>query len=133
MRVLIKVMAVIASRPGHHYFTIRSCAVVDDIFRHNRSVVEHLYPTCKAFYSGVDPHQHVLIQADITSSRIDHIVAAKGVTFGPSAWLAGAIHCIGMEIYLASTEKVAARLREASGQSEPVTRHGDIKVQRASD
>ncbi|KAK7419805.1 hypothetical protein QQZ08_010693 [Neonectria magnoliae] len=114
MRVISIIMAKITR--SDPYYAVGSCAVVDYIYSHNQMTVEALYPDCANFYSGVAPDQRILIKGDFTSPRPEQKASGLNVTFGASAWLALALHCIAVEIYLRLTPAEAERLRRVSYQ-----------------
>ncbi|KPM37752.1 hypothetical protein AK830_g8834 [Neonectria ditissima] len=115
MRVIAVIMAKITSS-SDPYYAVGSCAVVDYIYFHNQTTVEALYPNCASFYNGVAPDQRILIKGDVTAPRPDQIASGLNVTFGASAWLALAIHCVAVELYLRLTPAEAERLRRVSYQ-----------------
>jgi hypothetical protein len=114
MRLMAKLMIQVTAAPSNHYYDYRSCAVIDFMFGNNATLVEFLYPDCMRFYSGANVEQRVLIAADLTSGRPDHIAAGLNVAFGPAAWLALLLHCIAAEVYLNMTPDEARRLRALS-------------------
>ncbi|KAH7121348.1 hypothetical protein EDB81DRAFT_952137 [Dactylonectria macrodidyma] len=115
MRIIAIIMARVTSTTGS-YHTVGSCAVVDYIYSHNRTIVEALYPSCVAFYTGEIPDMRILIKGDIASDRPDQMSAGLNTSFGASAWLALAIHAIAVELYLRLTPAEAERLRRVSYQ-----------------
>ncbi|KAF7537175.1 hypothetical protein G7Z17_g12906 [Cylindrodendrum hubeiense] len=115
MRIISITMAMI-TRSMDPYYSVGSCAAVDYMYFHNRTTVEALYPDCASFYNGDDPDQRILIKGDFTAPRPEQKASGLNVTFGASAWLALAIHCIAVEIYLRLTPAEAERLRRVSYQ-----------------
>lgn len=116
MRFVSKVLVPLASVSSGTRFVVRSCAAVDYMFGGNITIVESVYPSCEEFYSGFQPDQHVLIQGNITSTRVDHIAANLGIACASSAWLALVLHCIAVEVYLALTPGESDRLKRVSRQ-----------------
>lgn len=55
-----------------------------------------------------------MVHADTTSGRPDELVAAYNATFSSGSWLALAIHCIMVEVYLGLTWSESERLRRVS-------------------
>ncbi|KAH8177843.1 putative membrane protein (DUF2306) domain-containing protein [Sarocladium implicatum] len=101
MRILTRIMIPLAAITDQARHVVRSCAAVDHMFKGNATAVRTLYPPCQAFYAGSASDQHVLIRANISSTRPDHIAASAGVVCASSAWLALLLHCIAVEVYLA--------------------------------
>ncbi|KAH7121937.1 hypothetical protein B0J13DRAFT_648777 [Dactylonectria estremocensis] len=115
MRIIAVIMARITSATDTNY-TVGSCAVVDYMYSHNRTIVESFYPSCVAFYTGEALDMRILIKGDVASDRPDQISAGLNASFGASAWLALAIHAIAAELYLRLTLAEAERLRRVSHQ-----------------
>jgi hypothetical protein len=114
MRLMAKLMVQVTGVPSNHYYDHRPCAVINFMFGNNATLVELLYPDCARFYSGTNLEQHVLIAANLTSGRPDHVAAGFNVAFGPAAWLALLLHCIAAEVYLNMTPDEGRRLRALS-------------------
>lgn len=113
MRIIAELIKRLAA--NQHYDS-RPCAVIDYIYSHNSTIVASLYPPCAAFYTGTSPHQNVLVSANSFSPRPEEIGAGFTVTFGPAAFIALLVHCVGVEIYLHLTPGEAERLRRVSWQ-----------------
>ncbi|EEQ88587.1 uncharacterized protein BDCG_03707 [Blastomyces dermatitidis ER-3] len=114
LRFIQIIMTVIIS-PGGQYYGARLCSQVDYTIGENRT--RALYPDCDAFYSGADLNKQVLVQAKYLGGGNEiNAGAAFGLAFGPSMWLAFALHAIGIEIYLRLTPCEAERLRTVSYQ-----------------
>ncbi|PHH92744.1 hypothetical protein CDD83_5368 [Cordyceps sp. RAO-2017] len=116
MRIIGLIMSYIIGRPSGDYYKVHPCYIVDAMFKHNQTTVEALHPACRAFYSGADPHVQVAVHADMTAGRPDTITSAFNLSFGPSAWLACALHIFAAELYLRLTPAEAERLRRVSYQ-----------------
>ncbi|KAL6409033.1 hypothetical protein AUP68_07984 [Ilyonectria robusta] len=115
MRIIAIIMSRITSSMSP-YYSVGSCAVVDYMYSHNKTIVEALYPNCASFYTGEALDQRILIKGDFNAPRPDQKASGLNVTFGASAWLALAIHCIAVELYLRLTPAEAERLRRVSYQ-----------------
>lgn len=112
MRLLAVIYAKIISKTGP-YFSTRPCYVVDHMMRHNTTAVLARYPACERYYTGVDVEQVVPTLAKMGDGA-DGSAAAFNVSFGAAGWLALAIHCIAVEVYLHLTPAEAQRLRKVS-------------------
>lgn len=84
------------------YYSARPCAQIFDTFEGNQTATLQHYPECAAFFSGADPDRHAAVKAQLGGDGGSAIgaAAALGMTFGASAWLAMALHAIGVEIYV---------------------------------
>ncbi|KAK2600202.1 hypothetical protein QQS21_005076 [Conoideocrella luteorostrata] len=116
MRLIGVIMAAIVGRSPKDYYYIQPCYIIDNMFRSNQTRVLSSYPACSAFYSGTDPEMHVPVPVGFAADGVDRIGAALNTSFGASAWLAFAIHFIGVELYLRLTPAEAERLRRVSYQ-----------------
>ena len=114
MRIISLAMANIVGSSSNRPYSTFPCAVIDYMFGHNETLVMTVHPPCTSFYSGQDANQHILVHADTTSGRPDELVAAYNATFGSGSWLALAIHCIMVEVYIRLTSAESERLRRVS-------------------
>ncbi|SPO01765.1 uncharacterized protein DNG_04438 [Cephalotrichum gorgonifer] len=112
--IMILTAMIISTQDG--YYAARPCGQVDYIFKGNQSKTLASFPECGTYYSGQNLNQHTLIRADINNGGAAGASAALGLSFGPAAWLALAIHAIGIEIYLKLTPAEHDRLRNISYQ-----------------
>lgn len=118
MRIISLLMSLIISSTARKPFSAIPCTVIDYIFAGNASQVLGSYPSCSPYYSGQNPDQHAIVQANMGTGRADQLVAAFNSTFSTGSWLALAIHCIGAEVYLRLTPAEATRLRKISYQKQ---------------
>ncbi|EEP77114.1 conserved hypothetical protein [Uncinocarpus reesii 1704] len=114
LRIIMVIMANIISA-GDEYYSPRMCAQIDYTLGQNRTLRN--YPDCDVFYSGENLSKQVLVQGKFGSGGNAMTAGtALGLSFGPSLWLAFALHAIGIEIYLRLTPFEAERLRSISYQ-----------------
>ncbi|KAK1772020.1 hypothetical protein QBC33DRAFT_525459 [Phialemonium atrogriseum] len=106
--------AVIISLQGGH-FAARPCDQIADTLGGGANATLRSYPECAAFFSGEDPHRFAAVRANIAGggNAIEGGVAL-GMAFGAAMWLAVAMHCIGIEVYLRLTPAEHERLRNVS-------------------
>lgn len=114
LRLIMAISSIIISSQGQ-YFDARSCAQLDFILRgRNRTLTA--FPDCAVFYSGQDVNKFVAVPANLGGGSSATAASALGSTFGSAAWLALALHAIGVEVYLRLTPAEAERLRNVSYQ-----------------
>lgn len=84
-------------------YAARPCDQIFDTLGRSRADTLSRYPDCKPFLDGTNLRQYAAVVADMSDSG-DGINAgvALGVSFGAAAWLALAVHAIGIEIYVSS-------------------------------
>ncbi|KAF1994533.1 hypothetical protein P154DRAFT_447338 [Amniculicola lignicola CBS 123094] len=111
-RLIMIISAVAIS--GSNYYVTRPCAVIDFVFK-NQDTTLGFYPGCASFYSG-DAEQEVIVRAKMGSGNPVESAAALGLSFAMALWIAGALHAIGVEIYLHLTPREKERLRNVSYQ-----------------
>jgi hypothetical protein len=58
------------------------------------------YPVCEKYYDGTWPSQAAPVLANFVGDHVEEIGAALDLAFGMSAWVALALHAIGVEIYV---------------------------------
>ncbi|SPN99695.1 uncharacterized protein DNG_02546 [Cephalotrichum gorgonifer] len=112
LRFIQITMATIISSIGG-YWAVRQCAQVNYTLGEERTRAEY---GCEDFFSGKDPLQHVLVEANMSGGSAMTAGAALGLSFGPAIWLAFSLHAIGIEVYLRLTPVEHERLRNVSYQ-----------------
>ena len=102
LRLIMIIMAKIITRIGG-YYTTESCAKIAYIYRSapSQNFTLSLYPDCESYFSGTDSDKHVLVAADMNGMP-EQIGAALNSCFGAAAWLAIAMHAVGVELYVSS-------------------------------
>ena len=90
---------IISTQAG--YYTVRPCGQVDNALDGDQNVALNTYPQCAPYYSGDNPDQQTIVQANISGNEAE-VSAALGMNFGTAGWLALALHAIGVEIYVSS-------------------------------
>ncbi|KAI0475323.1 hypothetical protein GGR56DRAFT_694969 [Xylariaceae sp. FL0804] len=73
------------------------------------------YPGCAPLYTGEDPHQQVIVDANFNGTLME-VVAALNLVFGMAGWIAIFLHAVGIEIYIRLTPAEHERLRKISYQ-----------------
>ncbi len=116
MRLVSMCMTRIIGQAGGSFYTTMPCYILDAVFFNKQQRVEHLYPSCTAYYSGSNTAQHVAVHASMVSQRYDEAISTIYTAAGPSSWLALAIHAVLAEVYLWLTPRETARLRQVSYQ-----------------
>lgn len=116
MRLIAIIMSTIIGASPKDYYTVQPCYVLDHIYRGNQTKVQGLYPGCSTFYSGADPEQHVPVPVGAIADGPERFASSINTSFGPSAYLALAIHTIACELYLRLTPAESERLRRVSYQ-----------------
>lgn len=110
---LIQMAAVeIISRFPHSLYQTRLCVEMENVA--GREVLYKLHPECGPGYPNSTTPGYFTSRADWYSVDPFEKIAAGGATFPMSAWLALAIHAVGVEVYLAATAAEALRLRQVS-------------------
>ncbi|MBE3046457.1 hypothetical protein IMZ48_28785 [Candidatus Bathyarchaeota archaeon] len=97
---MIIVATVISGQAG--YYAPRPCGQLDFIFEGNETAMVAEFPDCVAFYSGENPDQHTLVEANMDGASGAGAAAAIGMGFGSALMLTLAIHAVGVEIYVSS-------------------------------
>ena len=98
MRIIMIISANIISGYGS-FFEARGCVDIDYMFSHSQNRTELFYPECAAWYSGANPNQYAVIQADMRGNPAQ-IAVALGLSFSMAMWVSLAIHAIGVEVYV---------------------------------
>jgi hypothetical protein len=88
---------IITTMPG--YYQSRSCPQIQSAFNGSQKTTLHFYPECMAYFNGSNPDKHALVHANMKGTAIE-VASALGMNFGAAAWLALALHAIGIEIYV---------------------------------
>lgn len=78
---------------------MRPCAQIDSDGVLPKSVIEHSWPECAAFFTGEHPDQQVLVRADYYGLPIE-INVAISIVSGASAFVALFLHATGVELYV---------------------------------
>ena len=102
MRIIMIASAIAASYIGG-YSSTQPCDKIKFVLN-GRGEAWKRYPGCEAFYSGENPDQRVIVDADVNSGDIMKLVAALNLTYGKSSWLAIVLHSVGIEIYVSSRD-----------------------------
>ncbi|KAK2604538.1 hypothetical protein N8I77_007459 [Diaporthe amygdali] len=117
--ITMRIIQNIASRAisGQGYAAIRPCAQIDSDGVLPKSMIEHSWPQCAAYFTGARPDQQVLVRADYYGLPIE-INVAISIVSGASAFTALFLHAIGVELYLNLTPAESERLRQASSRKQ---------------
>lgn len=92
------------------YYAPQPCGQIDSMLRGNRTEVLAVFPQCQSFYSGENPGQWAIAQANLKTDNDAFSAAALGTSCGAAAWLALAIHAIGVELYVSLTVLVCPNI-----------------------
>ncbi|KAH7018201.1 uncharacterized protein B0I36DRAFT_388455 [Microdochium trichocladiopsis] len=112
LRIIFIIAATIISSRGP-YFSSIPCAQI--VFTIGEDLTRAEYPSCQPYFSGEDPSAHATVRASLTSpTNASEVGAAFNVSFGMAAWVAFAIHILGVEIYIKLTPAEHERLRQIS-------------------
>lgn len=84
---------------GRGYAAMRPCAQIDSDGVLPAAVVQQSWPECVTYFSGAEPGQRTLVEANYHGLPIEINVALSMVS-GVSALLALSLHIIGVEIYV---------------------------------
>lgn len=84
---------------GQGYTAMRPCAQIDSDGVLPKSVIEHSWPGCAAYFTGAYPDQQVLVRADYYGFPIE-INVAISIVSGASAFFALFLHAMGVELYV---------------------------------
>ena len=98
----------------HPLYETRLCVEMADVA--GTELLYKLHPECRPGYPNSTTPGYFTARADWYSTDPYEKTAAGGAAFAMSAWLAFAIHAVGVEIYLAATTREAQRLRQVSYQ-----------------
>ena len=95
------------------FYVARPCAQINYLYGEEYTL--SLYPDCRAYYTGTNPDQHVVVEANYYSATdAFQLAASLGYNFGASGWLALWLHAIAIEAYLHLTPAESQRLRQVS-------------------
>jgi hypothetical protein len=94
-------LSAITISPTREFYTVRTCGQIDNSLNGDRNATLSTYPDCASYYSGANPSQQAIVQANMSGNEAE-VSAALGINFGAAGWLALAIHAIGIEIYVRS-------------------------------
>ncbi|KXJ89530.1 hypothetical protein Micbo1qcDRAFT_184651 [Microdochium bolleyi] len=112
LRIVFIIAANIISTRGPFFSSI-PCGQL--VFTIGRDLVQQEYPSCAPFFSGEDLSAHAAVRANMASPKhASEAAAALNVAFGMAAWIAFAIHMVGVEIYIKLTPTEHERLRQVS-------------------
>jgi hypothetical protein len=82
------------------------------------------YPTC-ANFNSTDQTLYAIVTTSLEETKPEEVYMAISFAFGLSAWLAGVIHILAVEVYLNATKdederltKISAVRRRAAGLEE---------------
>ncbi|GAP90552.1 hypothetical protein SAMD00023353_5000400 [Rosellinia necatrix] len=113
-RIGLFIGALVVSSIGGHYLA-QPCDKINFAVGGQNATME-LYPECAPFFSGANPDQQAVVDANYYGNNAMEVGAAFNVVFGPAAWIALALHVIGAELYLRLTPAEHDRLRNVSYQ-----------------
>ncbi|KAI1845730.1 hypothetical protein JX265_000091 [Neoarthrinium moseri] len=114
LRIIMILTVMIMDVTGEYYIA-QPCDKINFILKSAEKTATR-YPECAAFFSGENPSQQALVQAKYSGTDAVQVTAAFNLVFGMAAWLAVALHAIGVELYLRLTPAEAERLRNVSYQ-----------------
>lgn len=97
MRIIQAAASRITSNQG--YTAMRPCAQIDSDGVLSAVAIQQSWPGCAAYFSGANPGQQVLVDANYYGLPIE-VNVALSITSGISAMLALSLHSIGVEIYV---------------------------------
>ena len=110
LRIIMALSALtITSIGGYHQ--LRSCDELKYTLGDEEAFAT--YPQCQPSNLNLTVDQMVPVRAKFSSNSAE-VGAALGVSFGMAAWLAFALHVVGVEIYLRLTPRESERLRQVS-------------------
>lgn len=110
MRIIQNATSRIVS--GQGYSAMRPCAQIDSDGILSAEAIQQAWPRCLAYFSGVDPGQQVLVDANYYGLPIE-VNVALSIASGASALLALSLHAVGVEIYV-SYHRPAEEIQRAS-------------------
>ncbi|KAF2014301.1 hypothetical protein BU24DRAFT_481733 [Aaosphaeria arxii CBS 175.79] len=113
-RIIMIITASIISST-HAYHAVWPCAKIAHTLPASTALLT-AYPACASYLDGSNPNQVAIVAADMTAGSPVTAGAALNIGFGMALWVAGAIHAVGVEIYLHLTPKESQRLRQVSYQ-----------------
>ncbi|KAK9422472.1 putative DUF2306 domain-containing protein [Seiridium unicorne] len=114
LRIIMIIAVIILSNIGG-YDVVEPCDKIEYTLKSANATLS-LYPECASFLSGENLGQQALVSANYHGTNPVEIAAAFNMVFGSAAWLAFALHAVGIEIYLHLTPAEAERLRNVSYQ-----------------
>ncbi|KAK6080983.1 hypothetical protein SCUP515_03125 [Seiridium cupressi] len=114
LRIIMIIAVIILSNIGG-YDVVEPCDKIEYTLKSADATLS-LYPECASFLSGENLGQQALVSANYHGTNPVEIAAAFNMVFGSAAWLAFALHAVGIEIYLHLTPAEAERLRNVSYQ-----------------
>jgi len=92
------ISATIISNYGN-FFEARGCDDIDYMFFNYQNYTEMFYPECAAWYTGANPNQYAVVQANLGGDPAQASTALN-LSFTMAAWLSLALHAIGVEVYV---------------------------------
>jgi hypothetical protein len=101
------------------YVLAQPCPLITQSFENDVTATLHFYPECENYYNGANQNQYAIITANINGTAIE-AGTALDLTFGAALWLALALHAIGVELYVSSTNPIS---REESGKGRTRIHH----------
>ncbi|KAI1115914.1 hypothetical protein F5Y14DRAFT_107844 [Nemania sp. NC0429] len=113
-RIAMITSAMLISKVGGFYYAQPCDKINFTLGGQDRTMA--LYPQCAPFFSGENLVQHAVVLAKYRGGNIMEIATVLNVCFGPSAWLATAIHAFAAELYLGATTAEQDRLKNVSYQ-----------------
>ncbi|KAF9873537.1 hypothetical protein CkaCkLH20_08996 [Colletotrichum karsti] len=118
MRPILLLGALIISKNGG-YFVSLPCAVIEHMLGNANAAnaTSVFFEACTPYTTGENPDQQVSVEANfLDRSTPAGPAASLHASFGMAGFVAGAIHAIGVEVYLRLTPREAERLRHISYQ-----------------
>jgi hypothetical protein len=97
---MLVITALLISGPDSNYYQAMPCKVIEYILDGSHQRMLQLAPACAAYVSGEDPELWIAVRANWTDDNPVGEAAALQIGFGVAAWLATAIHAIGVELYV---------------------------------
>ncbi|ROW12253.1 hypothetical protein VMCG_00161 [Cytospora schulzeri] len=108
MRIIQAAASRIVSNKG--YTAMRPCAQIDSDGVLPAAMIQQSWPGCAAYFSGENPGQQVLVDANYYGLPIE-INVALSIASGVSALLSLFLHALGVEIYVSNHKQLAAGIR----------------------
>ena len=111
------------------YVLAQPCPLITQTFENDVAATLYFYPECKNYYNGANQNQYAITSANINGTAIE-AGTALDLTFGAALWLALALHAIGVEIYVRTTNLIS---HEESGKEMTRIYHAKYGAERNTD
>lgn len=115
MRLVLVLVVLAAKLSPNDYRLVSTCQEIIFAYGHYSIPLEKVYSaysSCRNFTSSIPAY--VVVNADIARGHPEQVLALLNLSFGPSAWIPGAIHIFAIEIYLRMTAGEDERLKTVS-------------------